>query len=128
MPYAVFCLLKQKNHAIDKPCLDPLSYGRDNEPYPHKLLRRGRVALFPSRAHAEESLRRTLEEDEGALYRKDYRWVVLECESTKGMDGLIKLAKELDAELDGVRLPATACAIINGIRRLIDSFEDEERC
>lgn len=126
MPYAVFCLPKKKNRAIDPPCLDPLSYGRGNEPDPHKLLRRGRVALFPSKEHAEESLRRTLEEDEGAPYRKDFAWTFLECENTKGMDSLVKLVKELDAELDGVRLPATANAIINSIRRLIDDIKDGE--
>lgn len=39
---------------------------------------------------------------------------------------LIRLCKELDIELDGVRMPAMAAAIVNGIRRVLDEIEDAE--
>jgi len=39
--------------------------------------------------------------------------------------GLVRLCRELDAELDGVRLPATAAAITCGIRTLLNRLEDE---
>lgn len=34
-------------------------------------------------------------------------------------DRLTRLCRELDAELDGVALPATACAIVNAIRLIV---------
>jgi len=35
------------------------------------------------------------------------------------------LCRELDTELDGVRIPATAAAIVNGIRRVLLDLELE---
>jgi len=38
---------------------------------------------------------------------------------------LYGLASELDSELDGVSLPASAAAIMNAIRRIVEKIEDE---
>jgi hypothetical protein len=38
---------------------------------------------------------------------------------------LIGLFRELDMELDGVRLPFSAAAIVNGIRSALEAIEDE---
>ena len=37
---------------------------------------------------------------------------------------LVRLCRELDAELDGVKIPASAAAVANGIRTLLDNLED----
>jgi hypothetical protein len=82
MPYAVFCLPKNKNRAVDPPCLDPLDYGVGNEPDPHRLLRRGRVALFATAEEAEEALRATLldgSSPELAPWKKKFKFQILEC-------------------------------------------------
>lgn len=81
MPYAVFCLQKNKNRAVDHPCLDPLDYGIGNEPDPHLLLRRGRVALFPTEEAAEEALRATGKDPsaEMAEWKKMFKFQILEC-------------------------------------------------
>lgn len=55
--YAVFVQPRRKNRAVDPPCLDPLSFGIGNDPFPEQLLRRGRVALFASREEAEADVR-----------------------------------------------------------------------
>ena len=38
---------------------------------------------------------------------------------------LVKLCRELDMELDGVRLPAPAAAVANGIRSTLERLEDD---
>jgi hypothetical protein len=37
---------------------------------------------------------------------------------------LVSLAKMLDVEMDGVSVPATAAAILNGIRASLNELED----
>lgn len=80
MKYAVFCLLKCNDHAHGDPCLEPLSYGRGDEPQPHLLLRRKRVSLFNTREAAEVALTITLVACEGMEFVRRFRFVVLECE------------------------------------------------
>lgn len=79
MPFAVFVQPKKRNRAIDPPCLDPLSFGRGQEPTPHLLLRRGRVAVFDTNEHAEAALRRTCKETAGQPWQKQFDFVILEC-------------------------------------------------
>jgi hypothetical protein len=79
MPYAVFCLPKEKNRAVDPPCLDPLDYGVGNEPGPHLLLRRGRVALFATVDDAADAIRATLEDGELTTWKKKFKFQILEC-------------------------------------------------
>jgi hypothetical protein len=83
MPYAVFCCRKNKNRAIDHPCLDPLDFGLGHEPKPEILLRRGRVGIFESKELAEESLRTTCKEMAGTKFAKDFMFVILECRFAK---------------------------------------------
>lgn len=77
--YAVFCIPKGKQRAIDAPCLDPLDYGKDNEPDPHRLLRRGRVGLFSTKEHAEDALRKTFEFNVLPEFTKKHSFMILEC-------------------------------------------------
>ena len=44
---------------------------------------------------------------------------------TRLVSSLISLTKELDCELDGVKLPATAATIMNAIRRTLNEISDE---
>ncbi len=77
--FAVFCIPKNKNRAIDPPCLDPLDLGRGNEPEPHLLMRRGRVGLFATRKSAEDALKRTAKACAGQPWTKSFAFIVLEC-------------------------------------------------
>ena len=77
MPYAVFCCRKNKNRAIDPPCLDPLDFGKGDEPSQDLLLRRGRVALFTSREHAEAALWATGKSSRDFV--KNFSFYILEC-------------------------------------------------
>ncbi len=77
--YAVFCIPKKKNRAIDAPCLDPLDYGIGNEPDQHRLLRRGRVGLFSTKEHAEDALRKTFEFNALPEFTKKHSFMILEC-------------------------------------------------
>ena len=82
--YAIFACIKNKNRSVDPPCLDPLSYGRDSEPQPHLLLRRGRVQLFESEAEAKNRLRVTIENaraarESNATWLREFDFVILEC-------------------------------------------------
>ena len=79
MPYAIFCCRKNKNRAIDPPCLDPLDFGIGDEPKPELLLRRGRVGMFFSKEHAEAALRATGKELAGQSFTKDFDFTILEC-------------------------------------------------
>ncbi len=79
MPYAVFCCRKNKNRAIDPPCLDPLDFGIGKEPKPEVLLRRGRVGLFDSHQHAKDALNATGKELAGQAFVKDFEFLILEC-------------------------------------------------
>jgi len=81
MPYAVFCISKNKNRSVDPPCLDPIDYGVGQEPEPSILLRRGRVALFESKELAEQALRDSIETNESlkANAKKQFDFVILEC-------------------------------------------------
>jgi hypothetical protein len=81
MPYAVFCCRKNKNRAVDPPCLDPLDFGIGEEPNPEVLLRRGRVGLFVSKEHAEGALRTTGKALAGQSFTKDFEFVILECDN-----------------------------------------------
>lgn len=38
---------------------------------------------------------------------------------------LLNLCHELDAEMDGVACPASAAAILNAIRKIINTIDDE---
>ncbi len=58
------------------------------------------------------------EEQAKAIAQRETRKIAVE--ST-----LVRLCRELDMELDGVRLPATAAAIANGIRSTLERLEDE---
>jgi hypothetical protein len=83
--YAIFACDRKKNRAIDKPCLDPLSYGKDDEPSPEYLLRRGRVELFASNKEADSafsvSAKRMADCDPLAFknFQKSFSFLVLEC-------------------------------------------------
>lgn len=80
--YAIFACQKNKSRAVDPPCLDPLSYGRDGEPEPHLLLRRGRVQLFESETSANlalaESVNLALARGDG--WPPSFDFVILECQ------------------------------------------------
>jgi hypothetical protein len=80
--YAIFACQKNKNRAVDPPCLDPLSYGRDSEPQPHLLLRRGRVQLFETEAEAQNRLHVTIENAlaNDAKWPHEFGFVILECQ------------------------------------------------
>ncbi len=43
-------------------------------------------------------------------------------ENKKDVERLIRLCIELDAEMDGVRVPATAAAVLNGIRSVLQKY------
>ena len=45
------------------------------------------------------------------------------CELANAGTRLILLCRELDTELDGMRLSQTTAAIVNGIRRVLDEIE-----
>lgn len=79
MPYAVFCCKKNKNRAIDPPCLDPLDFGKGEEPGQELLLRRGRVALFATREYAEAALWATGASSSAQEFVKDFSFLILEC-------------------------------------------------
>ena len=83
--YAIFACVKNKNRAVDPPCLDPLSYGRGGEPQPHLLLRRGRVQLFESEAEAQNRLHVTIENAlaADATWPHEFGFVILECTSNQ---------------------------------------------
>ena len=80
--YAIFACVKNKSRAVDQPCLDPLSYGREGEPEPHLLLRRGRVQLFASEAEAQNRLHVTIENAlaADAKWPHEFGFVILECQ------------------------------------------------
>ena len=79
MKYAVFCMLKNDDVWQD-PSVEPLAYGRGEDPEPHLLLRRKRVSLFDTREAAEVALTVTLVACEGMEFVRRFRFVVLECE------------------------------------------------
>ncbi len=81
--FAVFCIPKRKNRAVDPPCLDPLDFGRGKEPEQDKLLRRGRVGLFQTRENAEDALRQTIESSGDVEWTKKFAFIVLECVERK---------------------------------------------
>ena len=80
--FAVFACEKDKNRKLDVPCLDPLSYGRDGEPEPHLLLRRGRVQLFVDKPTAENHLKVSVVSAlaESAEWPKQFDFLILECQ------------------------------------------------
>ena len=83
--YAIFACDRKKNRSVDKPCLDPLSYGKDYEPTPEYLLRRGRVELFVTKKEAEVALgisaKRMSDCDPLAFnnFQKSFAFLVMEC-------------------------------------------------
>lgn len=77
--YAIFCQPHNKNRAVDPPCLDPLDYGRDTEPFADKLLRRGRVRLFATKEDALSALRELGKSDGEKQFTKDFSFTILEC-------------------------------------------------
>ena len=77
--YAVFCQHRNRNRAVDPPCLDPLDYGRDDEPYQDKLLRRGRVRLFATKDEAIAALNELGKGDGEKQFMKDFAFTILEC-------------------------------------------------
>lgn len=95
MPYAVFCSRKNNNRAIDKPCLDPLDFGKEPEPNPELLLRRGRVAIFPSREEAENALRATGKALAGQAFTKNFSFIILECRELDDANGSNEVSSEL---------------------------------
>ena len=38
---------------------------------------------------------------------------------------LVELCRELDEELDGVKIPASAAAIVNAIRSIVEEIDEE---
>ena len=80
MKYAVFRMLKTNDSAHGDPCLEPLSYGRGDEPEPKLLLRRKRLGLFDTREAAEVALTLTLAACEGMEFVRRFKFIVLECE------------------------------------------------
>jgi hypothetical protein len=88
--YAIFACQKNKSRAVDPPCLDPLSYGRDGEPEPHLLLRRGRVQLFETYDDAESSLisSNNAAKSNSREFYKNFDYVFLKCQPpASGKDG-----------------------------------------
>jgi hypothetical protein len=87
--FAVFACVKNKNRALDVPCLDPLSYGRDFEPEPQLLLRRGRVQLFETYDDAESSLIRSKDaaKSNGHEPYKNFDYVFLKCQPPASGEG-----------------------------------------
>jgi hypothetical protein len=80
--WAVFCCLKHsqtRSLASGHPGLDPMDYGRGDEPEPELLLRRNRVGLFSSEAAAKAALTKTGKACSGQEWLKHYSFVVLEC-------------------------------------------------
>ena len=80
--WAVFCCLKHsQTRSIESghPRLDPMDYGRGDEPEPTLLLRRKRVGLFPSEEAARAALTATGKACKGQTWIKHYAFVVLEC-------------------------------------------------
>ena len=65
--------------------MDPLSYGRSEEPTPHLLLRRGRVSLFASRAAATYAIHATPADDaaRNCDWARKWSFVVVECEQAE---------------------------------------------
>lgn len=81
MQWAIFCCPKNKNRSVDPPCLDPLSYGRGNEPDQHLLLRRGRVTLFNTEEEAIEALQKTCDQTpKDDAWKAAFKWQFIECE------------------------------------------------
>lgn len=81
--YAIFACQKNKNRSVDPPCLDPLSYGRDGEPEPHLLLRRGRVSVFEDKEAAQAAMEATvigLRELKAFDWLVQFDFVLLECD------------------------------------------------
>ena len=83
--YAIFACQKNKNRAVDTPCLDPLSYGRDGEPEPHLLLRRGRVSLFIDKDTAWNALTATKANARlrGYSWSDSFDYLILECQDNQ---------------------------------------------
>lgn len=84
--WVVFCCPRNKNRAVDEPCLDPLSYGRSGEPWPEQLLRRGRGTMFPSKEAALSALQETAKKCKGDAWLKDFAFTVLEVTSWDWVD------------------------------------------
>jgi hypothetical protein len=80
MPFAVFILRRDKNRQLDNPCLDPLSYGRESEPEPTRLLRRGRVQVFATTEAAEQALRDSMAGHEKEQFARNFKFQILEVE------------------------------------------------
>lgn len=82
MGYIVMSANLPKNGASPK-FFAPLSYGRNGEPSPEQLLRRGRATLFESQDEAIKAVNATLKraKDEGALWPKKYAIYLCVCET-----------------------------------------------
>jgi hypothetical protein len=59
-------------------------------------------------------------DDDGAIALKRNKPRDDADENKKDVERLIRLCIELDVEMDGVRVPATAAAILNAIRSILD--------
>lgn len=80
--YAIFACVKNKNRAVGPPCLDPLSFGRDDQPEPTMLARRGIVQLFTTQDEAEAAIIATLDRgrSQGFTWHKNFEYVILKCQ------------------------------------------------
>jgi len=64
---------------------ESLSYGKKNEPSPHKLLRRERATLFKTSAEAEAALLLTLQEatKNGDIWPSKFRFKIITVENNE---------------------------------------------
>lgn len=82
--WAIFCQPRNKDRSVDPPCLDPLDYGRDGEPFSDKLLRRGRVRLFATKEDALSALQELGRSDGEKQFMKEFAFTILECTHAHG--------------------------------------------
>jgi hypothetical protein len=75
--------LRRKGSYYERPeFYAPLSYGKDDEPSPEQLLRRGRATMFANRSEASAAIRATIKvaTNEGATWPKQYGIYLIEVE------------------------------------------------
>ena len=96
MSYAVFCVRKNHNRALDPPCMDPLDFGIGSEPDHHLLLRRGRVGLFDTEEEAISAMQATIKAaPSGSKWLKTFSFMVVKC-MARGVE--LELADDAEQE------------------------------
>jgi hypothetical protein len=76
-------LRRQGNYYERPEFFAPLSYGKDDDPSPEQLLRRGRATMFASRSEASAAIHATIKVamEEGATWPKKYGIYLIEVEN-----------------------------------------------